>query len=276
MGHNLSREEAAAVFAIGRHRYDRLRNLNPTLPIPRRSNYQRIGIEQKELVRLFLKVQPTEPGYPCQHRSTPVYMEDPEVTFASLYKDYIEECDTREKPRLSRSSFIRTVKFLMPTLRLGRTKTDVCNACFSLDLQIQNPETSDVLREELRAAKEVHLEEAIVQRKAINKLVQSVKADVAPQDPPLREEPVYIPECVKDPFDRVNRPLVVDVAEGTPGLEEGDSNANNLENYQHEENLNDEEGENVQNVENEEPDENDVRRNLRVSIQDFGAGIRAR
>ena len=231
MGHTLSREEAAAVFAIGRHRYDRLRNLNPSLPIPRRTNHLRIGIEQKELVRLFLKSQPTEPGYPCQHRSIPVYMENPEVTFASLYVDYTVECDAREKPRLSRSSFIRTVKFLMPTLRLGRTKTDVCNACFSLDLQIMNPETSEVLREELKEAKKVHLEDAIIQRRAINKLVKSVKADVAPLDPPFKEEPVYIPECVRYPFDRLNRPLVVDVAEGTLGLEEGDANANNLEHF---------------------------------------------
>ena len=183
-----------------------------------------------------------------------------------MLKEYVEECEAREKPRLSRSSFIRTIKFLMPTLKLGRTRVDVCNACFSLELQIKNPETSKELREELIAAKNVHLEEAIVQRRAINKIVKSMKAAVAPGDPPLREEPVYIPECVKDPYDRLNRPIVVDVEEGTLGREE-ESNANNLDNYQPEENLNDEEGENVQNVDdNEELDENDIRRNLRVSI----------
>ena len=57
------------------------------------------------------------------------------------------------------------------------------------------------MKNELKEAKKVHLEEAIVTRRAINKLVKSVKVDVAPMDPPFMEQPVYIPECVKDPFD---------------------------------------------------------------------------
>ena len=108
------------------------------------------------------------------------------------------ECEARDQRELSRPSFVRVVKFLMPTLHLGRTKTDVCNACFSLDLQIKNPETSEALKHELKEAKKVHLDEAIVTRRAINKLVKSVKEEVAPSDPPFLEEPIYIPQCVKD------------------------------------------------------------------------------
>ena len=155
------------MFEIGRYRYDRLRQLNPNLPIPSsnsRPNYKRISAEQKELIRLFMLNQATEPGYPCQHRAIPIYMEDPNVTFASLYMDYKVECEARYQRELSRPSFVRVVKFLMPTLHLGRTKTDVCNACFSLDLQIKNPETSEALKHELKEAKKVHLEEAIVTR----------------------------------------------------------------------------------------------------------------
>ena len=82
------------MFKIGRYRYDRLRNMNPTLPIPRlRPNYRAVTAEDKEVVRLFMKGQATEPGYPCQHRSIPVFMEDPSVTFASLFRDYKIECE---------------------------------------------------------------------------------------------------------------------------------------------------------------------------------------
>ena len=68
-----------------------------------------------------------------------------------------------------------------------------------------------------KEAKKVHLDEAIQTRRAINKLVKSVKEEVAPSDPSFLEEPIYIPQCVKDPFDRLNRPLVIDVVEGTIG-----------------------------------------------------------
>ena len=34
VSNQISREDAAAIFEIGRYRYDRLRKLNPNLPIP--------------------------------------------------------------------------------------------------------------------------------------------------------------------------------------------------------------------------------------------------
>ena len=212
--------------------------------------------------------QPTEPGYPCQHRSIPIYMEEPNVTFSSLYVDYKVECEATEKKSVSKPSFIRVIKFLLPTLHLGRTKTDVCNACFSLDLQIKNPETSKALKNELKEAKKVHLDEAIQTRRAINKLVKSVREEVAPNDPPFQEEPIYVPQCVKDPYDRLNRPFLIDVVEGTIGsLEEGDEGQTDInENYVEEDEDNHQAG-------MLEENDNNVRRRLRVSSQDFGAGI---
>ena len=129
VSNSISREEAAAFFKVGRYRYDSLRNLNPSLPIPSsnsRPNYHGVTAEEEELIRVFMKGQATEPGYHCQHRSIPVYMEDPNVTFASLYKEYKVECESRHARVLSSASFVRVVKFLMPTLHLGRTKTDTC------------------------------------------------------------------------------------------------------------------------------------------------------
>ena len=277
VSNNISREEAAALFEVGRYRYDRLRNMNPTLPIPcsnSRPNHRAITAENKEVIRIFIKSQATEPGYPCQHRSTPVYMEDPDMTFTSLYRDYKVECEARRTKVLSKQSFVRVVKFLMPTLHLGKTQVDVCNSCFSLDLQIKNPETSEALRMELKEAKKVHVDEAIQTRRAINKLIKSVKLEVAPSDPPFNKEPIFIPLCFKDPYDRINRPFVTDVEDGTLG--EADEGADDIEGDDLSAGLfEDDEGNSEPIVEDGEEalvGEREKRK-LRVSIQDFGSGI---
>ena len=185
LSHNLSRAEAMEFFKIGRYKYERLRNLNPNLPIPKkRPNDNAISLEDKEFIRIFMKAMEIEPGYPCHHRSTPVYMADPNITFVSLHNQYKGECQERAIRVLGYDSFKAVVKFLMPTLRLGRTKKDSCNACFSLELQIKDPETSEQLKQELITAKELHLEDAINTRRFISKLVKSVKIKL-PQMTPL-------------------------------------------------------------------------------------------
>ena len=189
-------------FKVGHYRFDRLRDLNPALPIPKkRPTTHRINAEDKELVRLFLKSQATEPGYPCHHRSTPIYMEDPTITFSSLHRMYEQECQDRNVRVLSYFSFRKVAKYIMPTLHLGRTKNETCNSCFSLDLQIRDPETSVSLKAELIAAKHVHLEDAIIARQNIRKLIKSLKQDIALNDPAFAEDPIYIPTCFKDPYD---------------------------------------------------------------------------
>ena len=264
LSHNLSRAEAMDFFKIGRYKYDRLRNLNPNLPIPkRRPNDNAVSLVDKEFIRIFMKAMETEPGYPCHHRSTPVYMADPNITFVSLHNQYKGECQERAIRALSYDSFKTVVKFLMPTLHLGRTKKDSCNGCFSLELQIKDPETSEQLKQELIAAKRLHLEDAIKTRKAISKLVKSVQNKIAPDDPPLREEPVFIPACFKDPYDRLNRPLMEEYEEGRVGLEESDGT------------VRDDFDVNIAGDTEEEPSETgaDGHRTLRVTVQDFGSGI---
>ena len=114
-------------------------------------------------------------------------------------------------------TFRKIIKYILPTLHMGRTQTDCCNSCFSLDFQIKNPVISNSLRQELIAAKKINLEDAIRTRRAISKLIKSVKKTVAPNDPPLLEEPIFISGCFKDPYDRLNRPFVVHHQDGTVG-----------------------------------------------------------
>ena len=270
LSQNLSRFEAMTFFKIGRYKFDRLRDLNPNQPVPKkRPNDNVITAADKEFVRVFMKAQEVEPGYPCHHRSTPVYMADPSITFVSLHNQYKLECQDRTIRFISYNSFRRVVKFIMPTLHLGKTKADSCNACFSLDLQIRSPDTSDQLRKELVAAKSVHLNDAIKMRQAISKLVKSVQAKVAPNDPPLKEDPVFIPSCFKDPFDRLNRPFVVDYEEGLDGdFDDGEADRiDALDNF----NPGDEDN-NIEDESNEDSEEI-VPRDARVTVQDFGSGI---
>ena len=71
----------------------------------------------------------------------------------------------------------------------------------------------------------------------------------------------------------MNQPLLIDVQEGTLG-DEGDTVGNNIDNYVPEDEQNDEEErDNQERVNQPEETNENVRRNLRVTIQDYGAGI---
>ena len=267
LGHNLSREETCFLFKIGRYRYDRIRNMNPNQPVPKiRPSDRCVTAEDREVIRLMMKAQSFKPEYPCNHRSTPLYMEDPSVTLSSLYKQYKTECELREVRVLSFETFRRIVKYIVPTLHLGKTRTDSCNSCFSLDLQIQDPETSAVLKEEFIAAKSVHLKDAINMRKVIRNIVNTVKETIAPDDPALVEEPVYVPTCFSDPFDRLNRPFVINIQEGVLGQGDHNNEVGHGAFDEEEERAHAEagvEGEEAANVSNK----------LRVSVQDYGSGL---
>ena len=245
--------------------------MDPNQPVPRlRPPDRSVTAEDKELIRLMMKAQSFEPGYPCNHRSTPLYMEDLAVSLSSLYLQYKAECEERQVRLLSFESFRRIVKYLVPTLHLGKTRTDSCNSCFSLDLQIQDPQTSAELKEELVAAKRVHLKDAINMRKVIRNIVKTVKETIAPDDPALVEEPVYVPSCFSDPFDRLNRPFVINIQEGVLGQGDHNNEVGHGAFDEEEERAHAEAGVEV-GVEGEEAA--NVSNKLRVSVQDYGSGL---
>ena len=167
---------------------------------------------------------------------------------------------------------------IMPTLHLGRSKTDVCNACFSLDLQIRDPESSEELKRELIAAKHVHLQDAIIQRRVISMVVKAVQNEVAPNDKPLKEDPIFIPTCFKDPFDRLNRPFVVDYQEGNLGASEAEDpgdNSDQIFDLDHgaDEDASEQDTGDLENNEAVMSEEVEAPRKHRVSVQDYGSGI---
>ena len=114
------------------------------------------------------------------------------------------------------------------------------------------------------AAKRVHLKDAINMRKVIRNIVKTVKETIAPDDPALVEEPVYVPSCFSDTFDRLNRPFVIDIPEGVLG--QGDDNIGDGDF---------DEGDKLApaHVGGEEEEAANDSYKLRVSFQDYGSGI---
>ena len=93
---------------------------------------------------------------------------------------------------------------------------------------------------------------------------------VAPDDPPLSEDPVFIPSCYKDPYDRLNRPFVVDYKGGNVGDHDENNDVSDWDNL--DDSLN-REDDDVMDEDTEINTEESVPRILRVSVQDVGSGI---
>ena len=81
-----------------------------------------------------------EPGYPCAHRSIPLYVEgdDQGSNWRKLHEKYKEKSLAKDVRILSYNRFREYVHHYFPTLKLGKTKTDMCNQCFTLNLKSED------------------------------------------------------------------------------------------------------------------------------------------
>ena len=57
------------------------------------------------------------------------------------------------------------VRVLYPGLRLSRSKTDLCDRCVRIEIELKSPDLSDERRTFLEEEKKVHVKEAIEQRR---------------------------------------------------------------------------------------------------------------
>ena len=74
---------------------------------------------------------------------------------------------SHEPPRrfLSRGRWREYVRVLYPGLRLSRTKTDLCDRCVKIEIELQNSDITEERRSFLEAEKKLHVDDAIKQRK---------------------------------------------------------------------------------------------------------------
>ena len=185
-----------------------------------------------------------EPGYPCAHRRIPLYVvgDHQGSTWLTLHKEYKQNCIKSGVRDLSYNRFREYVQHFLPSIKLGKTQTDLCNECFSINLKLKDPEVSAAEKEELKLRLAMHLDEANVQRRAMNAYIEAVRTKMAPHDPPLRFEPCYIPPVedeilneALDLFKKSTNPVLeddeVEVLEDDEvevGVEESDSNSSML------------------------------------------------
>ena len=141
-----------------------------------------------------------EPGYPCAHRSIPLYVEgeDQGSNWRKLHDKYKEKCLAKDVRIISYNRFREYVHHYFPTLKLGKTKTDMCNQCYNLNLKMNDPDTSPDEKELLKEKLSIHIGESSIQRRAMNSYIQLVKDKLAPNDPPLNVEPCRVEDINDD------------------------------------------------------------------------------
>ena len=140
-------------------------------------------------------------------------------TWTILHKEYEKKCIKSGSRVLSYNRFREYVQHYLPSIKLGKTQTDLCNECFSINFEIKDPEVSAAEKEELKLRLAMHLDEANVQRRAMNAYIEAVKTKMAPHDPPLRFEPCYIPpvedEILHEALDLFKKLSLIHISEPT-------------------------------------------------------------
>ena len=193
-----SKLEVTSLLNVGGPRLNR--NLeeirNPAAAKKDRSKPTHAATENdiKRVLEFILSLD-IEPGYPCLHRKIPLYVvgDHQGSTWKILHKAYEQSCLKINVRVLSYNRFREYVQHYLPSIKLGKTQTDLCNECYTLQLKMKDPDTSVEEKRLLKIKLNLHLDEANIQRRAMNAYVTAVKERVAPSDPPLQFEPCFIP-----------------------------------------------------------------------------------
>ena len=193
----LSQIEIRSLLGVGGYRVSRLqkrskmseeeREILPQRPAP----IHACSDEDRDAVRRSVKAFDTEPGYPCSHRETLEYFADPTIEWTTVYKSYVAECEKSHMRVLSFGRWRDYVRLFRPRLKLHRMNTDMCNRCYRIDIALKESSLPDERRAELLQEKEIHIQQAKDQRKAMNDAVEEYKSKFFPNEN-------QIAPCVED------------------------------------------------------------------------------
>ena len=198
LGLGFSKHEVSAFLNIGGYRINRIMESLRTPYQVKESKPPAHAASEADIRRVleFILNLDIEPGYPCLHRKIPLYVvgDQQGSTWKTLHAEYKDSCTKVDARVLSCNRFREYVKHYLPSIKLGKTQTDLCNQCFSLQLQMKDPDTTEEERVAIRAKLDQHLDEANNQRRAMNAYIEAVRKKAVPNDPPLQFEPCHIPE----------------------------------------------------------------------------------
>ena len=194
-----SKVEVTTFLCVGGPRVNRIMAaiLNPPVDEPTSKPPAHAATEGDiKRVLEYITMLDLEPGYPCAHKKIPLYVvgEHQGFSWKQLHSEYEKKCLEDHARVLSCNRFREYVQHYIPAIKLGKTQTDLCNECYTISIQLKNPDISDEEKSEMKLKLSMHLDEANIQRRAMNAYITAVKSKIAPNDPPFRFEPCYIPE----------------------------------------------------------------------------------
>ena len=110
---------------------------------------------------------------------------------------------------------------IYPEIKLSHTKEDECDACVAIEIELHDPTLTEERRMELVAIKNTHIEEAVIQRRAMSAFVSDFVQRIDPSQVLPREIiPDFIDEenITKDNNEDDQNPNVVREVSFYPGL----------------------------------------------------------
>ena len=167
---NLSNTMIRAVFGCGISRICRIRRVmkNPEL-INRRSNVPSHAVKKADIdaLKAHIATLDTEDSFPCAHRRPQKYFIEPGLTWYKIWERYERVMKETKPPRrvLSLRRWREYVKAIFPGLKLSRPKSDLCDRCVRIDIELLSPDISPEREALLKQEKAMHLADAIKHRK---------------------------------------------------------------------------------------------------------------
>jgi hypothetical protein len=154
-----------ALFGVGGYRMNRLQKYHTqmqdpdfipqenTRPTPKHS----LSDLDKARVKDHIKDNyDLEEGFACAHRNQMVYFASASIQWKEIYLSYTDAIPQGQRI-LSRNRWREYVRYFYPHLRLHRSEGDMCNACYRIDISLQDTSISPDERQQLVLSKNVHL-----------------------------------------------------------------------------------------------------------------------
>ena len=111
--------------------------------------------EDIQRVKTHIETYDLESGYACAHRNQLTYFHDETLQWKDVYNAYVEDLPPETRV-LSKNRWREYVRHLFPHLRLHRVESDLCNACYRLDVQLKDPNITTQEADHIRLQQTTH------------------------------------------------------------------------------------------------------------------------
>ena len=181
IGQGLSEQEIRSFIPVGGYKMARLRNEIKDPSVREKRLTKKIGphaFTDADIQNLCDFVQSLEAadkfedGFPCSHHRIKKYFKVYGLDWKKVWAEYVKVMQAKIPParEMSYQRWLQYVHALYPQIWLARSKEDECDACVALKIELSDPDLTPESREELEAVKQTHIDEAVIQRRAVSAL----------------------------------------------------------------------------------------------------------